>query len=274
MCLRALGGLVSFLPLLTVREVNPLCSSKTAPCTLSSQGSEEKTVVYVVGKAGRQHWQHVYTAVTRGRCRVYVIAEESQLRSAIMRKSVPRKTRLKHFLQNKLSRSCTSPAEFASSSKNPEDSRGPSTQPPASPLSTVTADTVTNDSPGSGDPVADDTLLAFAEGWELSSHDEVDATKDPSQLRGSKRTCCLHDAESPSKILMVGLIFRFYLNTAGLSVLISDCVFLLLLHSAAGLTEQLLLSRLSGFHSASISSWILVWSWLDVAPSAWGWHSG
>ncbi|KAM7244402.1 hypothetical protein CapIbe_005010 [Capra ibex] len=167
------------------------------------QGSEEKTVVYVVGKAGRQHWQHVYTAVTRGRCRVYVIAEESQLRSAIMRKSVPRKTRLKHFLQNKLSRSCTSPAEFASASKNPEDSRGPSTQPPASPLSTVTADTVTNDSPGSGDPVADDTLLAFAEGWELSSHDEVDATKDPSQLRGSKRTCCLHDAESPSKILMV-----------------------------------------------------------------------
>lgn len=171
-----------------------------------------------------------------------------------MRKSVPRKTRLKHFLQNKLSRSCTSPAEFASSSKNPEDSRGPSTQPSASPLSTVTADMVTNDIRESGDPVADDTLLAFAEGWELSSHDEVDATKDPSQLRGSKRTCCLHDAESPSKILMVGLIFRFYLNTAGLSVLINDCVFLLLLHSAAELTEQLLLSRLSGFHSASISS--------------------
>lgn len=28
--------------------------------------------------------------------------------------------------------------------------------------------------------------FTFAEGWELSSHDEVDATKDPSQLRGSK----------------------------------------------------------------------------------------
>ncbi|CAN8211054.1 unnamed protein product [Coccothraustes coccothraustes] len=28
------------------------------------QGSEERTVVYVVGNAGRQHWQHVYTATT------------------------------------------------------------------------------------------------------------------------------------------------------------------------------------------------------------------
>lgn len=179
----------------------------------------------MVGKAGRQHWQHVYTAVTRGRRRVYVIAEESQLRSAITRKSVPRKTRLKHFLQNKLSGSSTSPAEFASSSKSPEDSRRPSTQPSASPLSAVTADTVTDESPGSQDSVADDTLLAFAEGWELSSYDEVDAAESPSQLRGSKRTCCLNDAESPSKILMVGLIFRFYLNIAGLSVLINDCVF-------------------------------------------------
>lgn len=210
--------------------------------------------MYVVGKAGRQHWQHVYTAVTRGRCQVYVIAEESQLRSAITRKSVPRKTRLKHFLQNKLSRSCTSPAEFASSSKNLEDSRRPGTQPSASPLSTVTADTVTNDSPRSGDSVADDMLLAFAEGWELSSHDEVDATEDPSQLRGSKRTCGSNDAESPSKILMVGPIFRFYLNIAGLSVLINDCVFLLRLHSPAGLKKQLFLSCLSDFHSTSISS--------------------
>ena len=211
--------------------------------------------MYVVGKAGRQHWQHAYTAVTRGRCRVYVIAEESQLRSAIMSKSVPRKTRLKHFLQNRLSGSGASPAEFASSSESPEDRRRPGTQPSASPLPAVTADTVTADSPRSEGSVADDTLLAFAEGWELSSHDEVDATESPSQVRGAKRTCCLNDAESPSKILMVGLIRRFCLNIAGLSLLINDCVFFIAAtYSATGLKKQLFLSPLSDFHSASISS--------------------
>lgn len=53
------------------------------------QGSEENTVVYVVGKAGRQHWQHVYTAVTRGRSRVYIIAQESELRSATRKRGFP-----------------------------------------------------------------------------------------------------------------------------------------------------------------------------------------
>ena len=235
------------------RDMNPLCSIKSPSCTISSQGSEEKTVVYVVGKAGRQHWQHVYTAVTRGRCRVYVIAEESQLRSAIMKNSVPRKTRLKHFLQNKLSESCASPAEFASPSKSPEDSRRPSTHPSASPLPTVTDDRVTDDVPRRRASVAGDTLFAFAEGWKLSSSDAVHATEDPSQSRGSKRTCCTNAAASPSKILMVGLTFRFYLNIAGLSVLINDYVFLLMLHSVAGLKKQVFLSPLSHFLPISIS---------------------
>ncbi|XP_025925821.1 DNA helicase B isoform X3 [Apteryx rowi] len=63
------------------------------------QGSEEKTVVYVVGNPGRQHWQHVYTAVTRGRCRVYVIAEEMHLKKAVTNKNIPRKTRLQKYLR-------------------------------------------------------------------------------------------------------------------------------------------------------------------------------
>uniref|UniRef100_A0A8C3VVR1 DNA helicase B n=1 Tax=Catagonus wagneri TaxID=51154 RepID=A0A8C3VVR1_9CETA len=167
------------------------------------QGSEEKTVVYVVGKAGRQHWQHVYTAVTRGRCRVYVIAEESQLRSAILRKSVPRKTRLKHFLQNNLSMSRASPEGFSSPSKSPGDARRPHPQRSASPLPTVTADTGTNDVPGNEAAAAGDTLCTFAEGWELDSSDEVDTAEELSHPRGSKRACCMKDAESPSKILMV-----------------------------------------------------------------------
>ncbi|KAH0616654.1 hypothetical protein JD844_027937 [Phrynosoma platyrhinos] len=73
------------------------------------QGSEENTVVYVVGNAGRQNWQHVYTAVTRGRCRVYVVAEEANLKAAIARENFHRKTclqkRLKDALAEKMSSS-------------------------------------------------------------------------------------------------------------------------------------------------------------------------
>ncbi|KAK2101873.1 hypothetical protein P7K49_019540, partial [Saguinus oedipus] len=131
-------------------------------------GSEEQTVVYVVGKAGRQHWQHVYTAVTRGRCRVYVIAEESQLRNAIMRKSFPRKTRLKHFLQNQLSSSGTPPADFQSPQKSSGDSGGPST-PSASLFPVVTDHTVTNDVSWSKASLPDERTPAdFQSPWKSS----------------------------------------------------------------------------------------------------------
>ncbi|NWR69746.1 HELB helicase, partial [Centropus unirufus] len=78
------------------------------------QGSEEKTVVYVVGNAGRQHWQHVYTAVTRGRCRVYVIAEVMHLKRAITSKNVPRKTRLQRFLREAIAGTSNSPKQASS----------------------------------------------------------------------------------------------------------------------------------------------------------------
>ncbi|XP_060101018.1 DNA helicase B [Heteronotia binoei] len=64
------------------------------------QGSEEKTVVYVVGNAGRQNWQHVYTAVTRGRSRVYIVAEKAKLQKVIATKEFPRKTHLRKHLQD------------------------------------------------------------------------------------------------------------------------------------------------------------------------------
>ncbi|XP_012637864.2 DNA helicase B [Microcebus murinus] len=190
------------------------------------QGSEEQSVVYVVGKAGRQHWQHVYTAVTRGRCRVYVIAEESQLRNAIRKNNFPRKTRLKHFLQNSLSLSCAPPADFPSPSKSAGDSGGPST-PLASPLPTVKGEVATNGigagpSPLSASPFPgimaematnnvtrskassfDDRAHAFAGRWQSLASDEVDMDEDLLKLRGSKRTSDVNDDESPSKILMV-----------------------------------------------------------------------
>ncbi|KAM6384584.1 DNA helicase B isoform 2-T3 [Alca torda] len=78
------------------------------------QGSEEKTVVYVVGNPGRQHWQHVYTAVTRGRCRVYVIAEEMHLRRAVTNKNVPRKTRLQRFLREAIAETSNCPKQTSS----------------------------------------------------------------------------------------------------------------------------------------------------------------
>ncbi|XP_034983812.2 DNA helicase B isoform X1 [Zootoca vivipara] len=64
------------------------------------QGSEENTIVYVVGDTPRQNWQHVYTAITRGRCRVYIIAEEAKLQAVIAKKSFRRKTRLKAFMKD------------------------------------------------------------------------------------------------------------------------------------------------------------------------------
>lgn len=78
------------------------------------QGSEEKTVVYVVGNPGRQDWQHVYTAVTRGCCRVYVIAEEPHLRRAVTNKNVPRKTHLQRFLREAIAErsNCPRPTSF------------------------------------------------------------------------------------------------------------------------------------------------------------------
>ncbi|NWX17467.1 HELB helicase, partial [Aegotheles bennettii] len=75
------------------------------------QGSEEKTVVYVVGNPGRQHWQHVYTAVTRGCCRVYVIAEELHLKRAVTSKNVPRKTRLQRFLREAITKTSNCPKQ-------------------------------------------------------------------------------------------------------------------------------------------------------------------
>ncbi|MBN3279436.1 HELB helicase, partial [Polyodon spathula] len=68
------------------------------------QGSEAETVVYVLGPAGRQNWQHMYTAVTRGRKRVYVVAQESNLIKTVVSKSPRRNTRLRELIREKMTR--------------------------------------------------------------------------------------------------------------------------------------------------------------------------
>ncbi|XP_055506783.1 LOW QUALITY PROTEIN: DNA helicase B-like [Leucoraja erinacea] len=80
------------------------------------QGSEADTVVYVVGPAGRQNWQHIYTAVTRGRKRVYVVTSEAHFIKAMKARVTPRNTRLREFLQEKLAKpgaaSCSEGSQF------------------------------------------------------------------------------------------------------------------------------------------------------------------
>ncbi|XP_072183316.1 DNA helicase B [Excalfactoria chinensis] len=93
------------------------------------QGSEEKTVVYVVGNPGRQHWQHVYTAVTRGRCRVYVIAEEMHLRRAVTNNNVPRKTRLQRFLREAIANANSCLTQTSSPLTKRQPGQEPGTQP-------------------------------------------------------------------------------------------------------------------------------------------------
>uniref|UniRef100_A0A6I8RNG1 DNA helicase B n=1 Tax=Xenopus tropicalis TaxID=8364 RepID=A0A6I8RNG1_XENTR len=73
------------------------------------QGSEEETVVYVLGSAGRQNWKHVYTAVTRGRKRVYIVAKLDQLGGAIANKARDRKTRLQQRLKETLTQNRDDP---------------------------------------------------------------------------------------------------------------------------------------------------------------------
>ncbi|XP_040200000.1 DNA helicase B isoform X2 [Rana temporaria] len=83
------------------------------------QGSEEDTVAYVLGTAGRQNWKHVYTAVTRGRKHVYIIANSAQLDLAIANKSRERKTRLQQRLKDSLSNRGAWPQSGASASTKP-----------------------------------------------------------------------------------------------------------------------------------------------------------
>ncbi|XP_062865094.1 DNA helicase B [Trichomycterus rosablanca] len=64
------------------------------------QGSEEKTVVYVLGESRYQNWKHVYTAVTRGQSRVYVIAKDDVLKSTIQRQDTRRNTRLAGLIKD------------------------------------------------------------------------------------------------------------------------------------------------------------------------------
>ncbi|XP_066285725.1 DNA helicase B-like [Branchiostoma lanceolatum] len=63
------------------------------------QGSESDTVLYVVGTPTRhQNWQHVYTAVTRGKKEVYVVTSPGALSTSVQTLPIFRNTHLRNFL--------------------------------------------------------------------------------------------------------------------------------------------------------------------------------
>ncbi|XP_030624448.1 DNA helicase B [Chanos chanos] len=93
------------------REVTALFRELKRECRLQHawartihtfQGSEAETIVYVLGGGRAQTWRHIYTAVTRGQKRVYVVANKDGLKEAIERKAVPRKTRLSAYVSQLL----------------------------------------------------------------------------------------------------------------------------------------------------------------------------
>ena len=60
--------------------------------------------MYVVGSPMHQTWQHVYTAVTRGRKKVILITTDEALRGAINRKPYRRFTGLRNDLEKRFAK--------------------------------------------------------------------------------------------------------------------------------------------------------------------------
>ncbi|XP_062383939.1 DNA helicase B [Sardina pilchardus] len=78
------------------RELQRLCRIQHAWARTihTFQGSEAETIVYVVGSGVAQDWRHVYTAVTRGQKRVYVVSTDADFEKAIRGHVRKRNTRL------------------------------------------------------------------------------------------------------------------------------------------------------------------------------------
>ncbi|KAL2087333.1 hypothetical protein ACEWY4_016161 [Coilia grayii] len=83
------------------REVQRLCRIQHAWARTihTFQGSEAETIVYVVGSGAAQDWRHVYTAVTRGQKRVYVVSRDADIEMAIKRPVRRRNTRLAQLVR-------------------------------------------------------------------------------------------------------------------------------------------------------------------------------
>ncbi|CAB4054622.1 HELB [Lepeophtheirus salmonis] len=61
-----------------------------------------RPIVYSVSNSRNENWQHVYTAITRGKKKVIIIGSKLHLEAAILRDPKPRQTRLKSLLDDLL----------------------------------------------------------------------------------------------------------------------------------------------------------------------------
>ncbi|XP_006633635.2 DNA helicase B [Lepisosteus oculatus] len=68
------------------------------------QGSEAETIVYALSDGRGENWQHIYTAVTRGRRRVYVVGNKDALKNAVERSIPVRNTQLKEMVRKELNK--------------------------------------------------------------------------------------------------------------------------------------------------------------------------
>ncbi|KAK3096494.1 hypothetical protein FSP39_000695 [Pinctada imbricata] len=87
------------------REVRKKCkiNHSWARTIHTFQGSEAETVVYVLGSTvSWQNWQHVYTAVTRGKKSVHIVGPGDILQKAVQTEERKRLTKLDYQLVEKL----------------------------------------------------------------------------------------------------------------------------------------------------------------------------
>ena len=68
------------------------------------QGSEADTIVYGLSGSGYEHWQHVYTAVTRGKKKVVIVGSYEDLEKAVKKRPFPRQTALEEKVKKLLTR--------------------------------------------------------------------------------------------------------------------------------------------------------------------------
>ncbi|KAG9328434.1 hypothetical protein JZ751_013959, partial [Albula glossodonta] len=122
------------------RDLRTSCRMRHAWCRTihTFQGSEAETIVYVVGKSSNQNWRYVYTAVTRGQKRVYIISTEDQLRKAMEQRDHKRQTQLEGLVKQEVNQRKGMEGEKATKAPHTPHGGGPTPGPGTGP------------SPGSG----------------------------------------------------------------------------------------------------------------------------
>uniref|UniRef100_A0A8C1ZK20 Helicase (DNA) B n=1 Tax=Cyprinus carpio TaxID=7962 RepID=A0A8C1ZK20_CYPCA len=177
------------------------------------QGSEAETIVYVLGDSRAQNWQNVYTAVTRGQKRVYVVGRERDLEGAIKRWITPRNTQLCHFVTNVVSQqgpedslsqsACQSQVETP---VTPSQSTPVASQTPSRPQKLSRPSCTRNlykDVSGQSHPTSNSSLkdvVAFSQTYSWSP---MDRCAEPSKVQNENASKLSNHVEDPTLLAAV-----------------------------------------------------------------------